>query len=356
MTYSPRNMQESTLVGAAEHYMKEWNRPSVPHAHAPGVWIGGRTYVMNNLYNMTYKDEHEFMMSVLKRVMDPHDYKDLMVAAAARFTPRQQGVFEAELEKRLAIRPDGTHIPGKIGSVSIGTRKVGTKVLEVPHYKSRPRDLKQRLLFINGTLMDRVLFRSRTTPKLVEMRYITRPTHWQVYAGEIQEREAESGVADPLPPQAEMFSLLPNEAYATNPKMSNVGAITACDALVDQFETLGSTAGTINGRTGTQPADVDATETGTLLFTLSLNLNDAFGGAVDDTGKATATANTITDDTSADDTNTLGYCRCASTGTGADNLFDGEAGTSASDFNFNTLSIVSGTTVSMSSFTISVSE
>ena len=53
MTFTPRTLDEFTLQGAAEHYVKEFNRASVPNAHVPGAWIGGRSYVMRNLVNGT---------------------------------------------------------------------------------------------------------------------------------------------------------------------------------------------------------------------------------------------------------------------------------------------------------------
>ncbi len=139
---------------------------------------------------------------------------------------------------------------------------------------------------------------------------------------------------------------------ANNPRLSANCAIDACDAIVDRLD-LGSTDATIRGRTGTQPSDPDATESGTLLFTLTMSAT-AFGAAADGAPGGVATAASITDDSSADATGTLAYCRIGSTGTGADDEIDGEAGTSGADFNFNTVSIVSGSTVSMTSLTVTV--
>ncbi|MEL0022526.1 MAG: hypothetical protein VW709_21895 [Rickettsiales bacterium] len=71
----------------------------------------------------------------------------------------------------------------------------------------------------------------------------------------------------------------------------------------------------------------------------------------------TATFDTITDDTSADATNTLAYCRFAATGTGADDHIDGNATTDTTGAtDWNTLSIVSGSTVSMTSAVINLSQ
>lgn len=141
---------------------------------------------------------------------------------------------------------------------------------------------------------------------------------------------------------------------AENTSISNEAAIGAVNFVVDSLDE-GTAAANIRGRTGSQPADVDASETGTLLFTLVCS-DPAFGGAADATGKATATASAITDDTSADATGTLTYCRAAATGTGADDHIDGNAATSAASFVFNTTSIVAGSTVSMTSWTVSLSE
>ena len=139
---------------------------------------------------------------------------------------------------------------------------------------------------------------------------------------------------------------------ALNTRIAAVAAIAACDAIVDRLD-LGTTAATIRGRSGTQPADPDAAESGTLLFTLTCS-DPAFGAAVDAAPGGRATANSITDDSSADATGTLAYCRAGATGTGADDVIDGEAGTSSADFNFNTVSIVSGSTVSMTSWTVTM--
>jgi len=85
----------------------------------------------------------------------------------------------------------------------------------------------------------------------------------------------------------------------------------------------------------------------------------AFGAAADAAPGGTATASAVTDDASADATATLGYCRASSTADGAtpvDDHLDGEAGTSGADFNFSTLAIVSGATISLTSWTVTQPE
>ena len=124
--------------------------------------------------------------------------------------------------------------------------------------------------------------------------------------------------------------------------------------MADAFNTsvnIGSTAANIAIRTGAQPADPDSAETGTLLATLVCS-DPMFIGATDAAPGALLTASAITSDTSADATGTAGYFRIKATGTGADDVADGECGTSRSDLNFNTTAITSGSTVSITSFTV----
>ena len=85
----------------------------------------------------------------------------------------------------------------------------------------------------------------------------------------------------------------------------------------------------------------------------------AFGAATDDAPGALKTANAITDDSSADATGTLGYCRASSSSVADTPLvdqIDGEAGTSGADWIFNTLEIVSGAVVSITSWLLRQAE
>lgn len=142
---------------------------------------------------------------------------------------------------------------------------------------------------------------------------------------------------------------------ALNTRVSIESALLGANALVDNLDE-GTLGAVIQGRTGAQPADPDAATTGTNLFTLTCSAT-AFGAAVDAAPGAQKTANAITDDTSADATGTLGYCRASSSSvadTPLDDHIDGEAGTAGADFNFNTLSIVAGATVSMTSWVVTL--
>ena len=204
-------------------------------------------------------------------------------------------------------------------------------------------------------------FRAKTINTRKGERVVAKNLYWPVYAGETEERvlEAEAdmgtgegGVVHPLPLHAQ-----PMAVGALNTRISNEVALLMADACVDNLDE-GSAGAVIQGRTGAQPADPDTAVSGTNLFTLTCNTT-AFGAAADAAPGGIATAAAITDDSSADATGTLGYCRASSSNaadTPLDDHIDGEAGTSGADFNFNTLAIVSGATVSMTSWTVTMPE
>jgi formylmethanofuran dehydrogenase subunit C len=77
-------------------------------------------------------------------------------------------------------------------------------------------------------------------------------------------------------------------------------------------------------------------------------VSDANPGAI-------MTAAAITSDTSADATGTAGHFRIL-TQSGGTAIAEGSCGTSGADMNFNTVSISSGSTVAISSFTITQPE
>ena len=105
---------------------------------------------------------------------------------------------------------------------------------------------------------------------------------------------------------------------------------------------LGS--GSIEIRTGTSPG-VDSAATGTLLGTLPLSAT-AFGTW----SAGSATANSITQDSSADATGTAGYFRALDSGSGA--VIDGTVGTSGTDMILNSVAITSGATIDITSWVI----
>lgn len=320
----PRQLNIQTLAGAARDYAANWGLPT--RYSAAGNPIFGQDWVKRCLFNATYKDEFEWLVNNdegMKAYMGGKVLSEFE-GWVARQAPREDKVFQEVLRRKLAIDPDGNHIPGVRGTVKIGSRFVGVepKVVKTKHF---------------GEIL------------LLKNRF------WHVYAGEPEERELGhvGHSVDELPKDADPWPV--DILNANNPNISAESAILMLDALADNFDE-GTTAAEIRGRTGAQPADPDAAETGTLLFTCTMS-DPAFGATVDDTdGTVSCTASAISDDTSADATNTVAYCRVAATGTGADDHLDIEAGTSASDINFNTTSIVTGATVSITSFVLNLSQ
>jgi hypothetical protein len=142
---------------------------------------------------------------------------------------------------------------------------------------------------------------------------------------------------------------------ATDTIISNAAAIAACDAIVDLLD-AGSAAGhlKIYSAGSGVPADVDTAITDQVLLA-DLTLSDpAFGGAADNTGKATATASSITADSSANASGTAAFFRAEDSNGVA--RIQGTVGTSDCDLNLNSVAISSGAQVSITSWTFSVPE
>lgn len=139
-----------------------------------------------------------------------------------------------------------------------------------------------------------------------------------------------------------------------NTTISNAAALAACDAVVDLIDG-GASNGYIEIRTGSQPANPDAAATGTLLATLNCS-DPAFGDAADDTPGGKATANAITDDSSADATGTAAWFRAYDSDATA--IIDGDvtATGGGGDMELNTVSIESGATVEVTSWTVTMPE
>ena len=115
---------------------------------------------------------------------------------------------------------------------------------------------------------------------------------------------------------------------------------TMCDALVDALD-AGTTdaAGAFNGHTAAYAA---------LRFVCAWSTPPAFGSSA----SVTATANAITDDSSANATGTAAVGRAQDRDNAT--VFDFTIGTSGQDLNLNTVSITSGDIVSITSATITV--
>jgi len=334
-----RSLDSATLEAAARYYAAEFLRPDA--VDAAGVPSGGPAFVMGQFYNFTFKDEFETLLAEIREHLGRKALAEFDRLAGNTFKPHSEQLFHDLLAKKLAIDPDGGHLEGRIGTTKIGARFVALHDVEV----ETPASIKFRQW---AKEQGRDPGPRQTMRKTV-------PLYWPVYAGELEERATGRGAADELPPGADPFPL--DVLAALNTRISNEAALGACDYVVDRLDE-GAGAAIVQGRSGTQPADPDTTVTGTLLFTLVCS-DPAFGAAADAAPGGRATASAVTSDSSADATGTLGYCRASSSNDGAtalDDHIDGEAGTSGADFNFNTLAIVSGSTVSLTSWTVTMPE
>ena len=128
-------------------------------------------------------------------------------------------------------------------------------------------------------------------------------------------------------------------------------------ALADAFTAtadLGS-AVLIRIYSGTQPTDPDTALSGnTLLAELTMSAT-SFGAAADANPGGRITANAITSDSSADATGTATFFRMIDQNAG-NVLCDGSVGTSGCDINFNTTAFTAGSTVAISSLTVTMPE
>lgn len=131
---------------------------------------------------------------------------------------------------------------------------------------------------------------------------------------------------------------------ALDPKITNAAASAAADAVVDLCD-AGAGAASLRIYDGTPPATADTALSGnTLLAQLAMS-DPAFGAA----SNGVATASAISDDTSANATGTASFFRILDSN--AVVIIQGTVGTSGCDLNLNTVSIVSGATVSVTSLT-----
>lgn len=329
-----RTIDTATLESASQHYAAAFLSPDRKQGDS---FVSGPSFVMSEFYKFTFKDEFEQLLAGVREWMSARALKEFERLAGNTFKPRDEAVFHKLLLDKLAIDPDGGHVPGAIGTTKVhSNRLIGTHMIEV----ELPESVRLRKRFGYD--------KTRRATYFKEV-----PLYWPIYAGELEERLADSGVADALPPGTPSMPI-----GATNTRISNECAIGAADFVVDKLDE-GTGAAVLQGRTGAQPTDPDTVVSGTNLFTIVCS-DPAFGASSDagPGGQATASGTPL-EDTSADATGTLGYCRASATNDGAtplDDHIDGEAGVSGADFNFNTLSIVSGATVSLSSWTVTMPE
>jgi hypothetical protein len=321
-----RELDTVTLTQAAKDYAGQFLLPTVPNPHnstfAP---IGGRGWVLHSMEHFHFEDEFDYFFDKIKGYLGPLARAEFDDEVSRTLTPYDPGELEAELALRLAITPSGDKIPNAKGLVK-------RKCIPVGWYYETKTDA-------NG----------RRMPQILQVHVRVGESDDEAVAKKIKHAQDTGLVVFP------MYTMPPT--MALNTRISNGPAITMCDAMVDSLD-LGTGAAIVRGYSGAQPTDPDTAASGTLLFTLTCS-DPAFGAASDIAPGARATASAITNDSSADATATVGYCRGWTTNDGATPLaakIDGEAGTSGADFNFNTVSIVSGATVGMTSWTITMPE
>lgn len=134
---------------------------------------------------------------------------------------------------------------------------------------------------------------------------------------------------------------------ANNPYLTQAVGKAALDVIVDSLDVGG--AGTIKIYSGTQAATAN-TALGAQVLLATLTFTSTAFGAATTADPSVATAAAITQDSSADATNTAAWARWASGG--GTTILDCTVGTSAADINFNTTSFVSGAAVSISALTV----
>lgn len=140
---------------------------------------------------------------------------------------------------------------------------------------------------------------------------------------------------------------------ANNFNITNSVAQDMADAFTAALNA--GTAAIIRIYDGTQPTDAD-TAIGAQVLLAELTMSaTSFGAATDANPGALITANAITSDSSANATGTATWFRML-TQSGGTVIADGSVGTSSADLVMNTVSITSGSIVSISAFTITMPE
>ncbi len=327
---NPRTLNTATLDVAAQAWVGQWYLPTVWSKSKKGRAIGGRDWILQSFFNADFKDEFEYLYPRFLAELGPTAKKDFLAATGDVFTPRNDADFEAILAKKLAINPAGEHLKGKIGTGVVGQRLGGMHTIEV--------ETKESLAYRRKNKLDKS--HRKTMVKVV-------PHRIDIYEGEVAEH-GHQNIAD--------FIRDASGAFAMN--IGNADAILALDALLDSVD-AGAGAATIDIRSGTQPVDPDAAATGTRAAALVMTAT-AFNGAADQSdGTVDAAAASIADSTTETATQTAGYFVVGSTTTPPtliDQHISGLVATSGADMNFNTVAFVSGATVSITSYVITMDQ
>ncbi len=325
-----RALNTGTLDVAAQAWVGQWYLPTVWSKTVKGRAIGGRDWIIQSFHNADYMDEFEYLYPRFIAELGPTAKKDFLSATGDVFTKRNPADFEAILARKLAINPAGEHIKGKIGTGICGQRLGGIHTIEV--------ETPESLAYRRRMKLDKS--HRKTWLKVV-------PCRIDIYEGEVEEH-GHRCLADFIRDQGGAFAM--NIDAAT--------AVAALNAVVDSVDGGGGNA-TIDIRSGTQPADPDAAATGTRAAALIMAAT-AFGAASDQgDGTVDADAAAISDSTAETATQTAGYFVVGTTATAptlSDQMISGECGTSGADMNFNTLAFVSGATVSITSYVITMDQ
>lgn len=120
----------------------------------------------------------------------------------------------------------------------------------------------------------------------------------------------------------------------------------ARNAMVDAFTALVTTTSHLYIRTGAAPTNTSDGDSGTLLATLTMNAT-AFGAA----SSGVATAGSITSETNAPNSGTMGHYRIKNNADAAV-VCQGDVGLSGADINFDSVTVVAGGTVALTSLTV----
>ena len=325
-----RTLNVATLDVAAQGWVGQWYNPTVWSKTVKERAIGGRDWVIQSFHNADYMDEFEHLMPRFLAELGPTAKKDFLSATDGVFTKRNVADFEEVLARKLAINPAGEHIKGKVGTGICGQRLGGIHTIEVETPKS--------LAYRRRNKLDKS--HRRTWLKVV-------PCRIDIYEGEVEEH-GHQNLAD----------FIRDMSGATVMNIDAATAVDALDAVVDAVD-AGAGAAVIDIRSGAQPVDPDAAASGTRAAALVM-AGTAFGAAADQSdGTVDAAAAAIADSTSETATQTAGYFVVGSTTTPPtliDQMISGEVGTSGADMNFNTVAFVSGATVSITSYVITLSQ
>lgn len=136
--------------------------------------------------------------------------------------------------------------------------------------------------------------------------------------------------------------------------ISNVAAKASLDAFTTTLDA--GTQAVLRIYSGTIPTDTDtALGAQTLLAELTFSAT-SFPAAADLNPGARITANSITADSSADNTGTASFFRFLTQTSGGTAVAQGTAGTASADLILNTTSLTAGSTVSVTSVTVTLPE